>query len=217
MSASRTVHEADAIEWLRQNELPSGSSVLTSLPNVDEFAHRNLDRWRDWFVDTAALVLDKTPQDSATIFFQTDIVEDGNWIDKSFLVQLAAQRIATKADAAPRMIWHKVALRAPIGTTTNTRPGYAHLMCFAKSIRHTRENATPDVLPQLGDMAWPRAMGQDIARAAVDWLREHAHATAIVAPFCGTGTALAVANSLGLHAIGIERNPGRAARARTTW
>ncbi|MFT7537734.1 MAG: hypothetical protein ACI85K_003695, partial [Hyphomicrobiaceae bacterium] len=127
---------------------------------------------------------------------------------KSFLLQQAAER------SRSALIWHKTVLRAPIGTTTNARPGYAHLLCFAPKLRSHDGNATADVLPQLGSMAWPRAMGNDVATFAISWLRDHAAARTIVAPFCGTGTALAVANKLGLHAIGIERSKSRAAKAR---
>ena len=73
---------------------------------------------------------------------------------------------------------------------------------------------TADVLPELGAMTWARAMGLAATRAAVGWLRDRAGATCIVDPFCGVGTALAVANAHGLHAIGVERNAGRAAKAR---
>jgi hypothetical protein len=208
MNPTREVHETDAIAWLQQQELAADDAFVTSLPNVDEFQHRNFDRWRTWFLDAAALVMDKTPEDSAAIFFQTDIKIDGIWIDKSFLLQQAAERTNCK------LIWHKNVLRAPIGTVTNTRPGYAHLLCFAPKLRSNDGNATSDVLPQLGDKDWPRAMGNDVATFAVRWLRDHAGAKTIVAPFCGTGTALAVANKLGLHAIGIERSTSRASKAR---
>lgn len=208
MSSTREVHEADAIAWLEQQELAADAAFVTSLPNVDEFQHQNLARWRTWFVDAAALVMNKTPEQSAAVFFQTDIKQDGVWIDKSFLLQQAAER------SKSALIWHKTVLRAPIGTTTNARPGYAHLLCFAPKLRSHDGNATADVLPQLGSMAWPRAMGNDVATFAISWLRDHAAAKTIVAPFCGTGTALAVANKLGLHAIGIERSKSRAAKAR---
>ena len=208
MTPTRVVHEADAIAWLRQNELPRDAAIVTSLPNVDEFQHRDLDRWRQWFRETAALILQKTPPASAAVFFQTDIQYDGVWIDKSQLVQQAAASTGTP------MIWHKVVLRASPGTTTYARPGFAHLLCFAPSVRNEKHNATPDVLPQLGEMDWPRAMGLDVATTAIRWLRDHAAAKTIVAPFCGTGTALTAANQLGLHAIGIERSTSRAARAR---
>jgi tRNA G10 N-methylase Trm11 len=52
------------------------------------------------------------------------------------------------------------------------------------------------------------------AATAVRWLRDHAAARCIVDPFCGVGTALAVANALGLDAIGVELHAGRAERAR---
>lgn len=208
MSTSRVVHEADAIAWLEQNELARDAAIVTSLPNVDEFSHRDLERWRAWFVDAATLVLRKTPDTTAAVFFQTDIKHDGVWIDKSFLVQQAA------AAAGVPLVWHKVALRAPIGTQTNARPGYAHLLCFSKTVRSDEDNATPDILPAIGKMDWTRAMGHGVAQTAIEWLRDHAAANSIVAPFCGTGTALRIANQLGLDAIGIERNPGRAERAR---
>jgi hypothetical protein len=208
VTPTRVVHEADAIAWLQENELASDAAIVTSLPNVDEFRHQNFERWRNWFCDAVALILQKTPTNSAAVFFQTDIQQDGIWIDKSFLVQQAAALTGTP------LIWHKIALRAPVGTTTNSRPGYAHLLCLAPTLRLTEHNATPDILPQLGKMAWPRAMGLDIATTAVRWLRDYAGARTIVAPFCGTGTALLAANQLDLDAIGIERSTSRAAKAR---
>ncbi|MFT7536817.1 MAG: hypothetical protein ACI85K_002771, partial [Hyphomicrobiaceae bacterium] len=51
MSSTREVHEADAIAWLEQQELAADAAFVTSLPNVDEFQHQNLARWRTWFVD----------------------------------------------------------------------------------------------------------------------------------------------------------------------
>lgn len=211
MSApTREVHQADALVWLTDHPLPAHSAVVTSLPNVDEFSHRDLERWRTWFVDAAECVLRSLPRSgSAAVFFQTDICHDGIWIDKAFLVQLAAER------ASVPLIWHKVALRAPVGTATHERPGYAHLLCFAHGLRHSRSNDAPDVLERIGDMTWSRAIGLDVARLAVAWLRDHAAARLIVDPFCGVGTVLAVAGELGLDAVGVERNPGRAARARS--
>lgn len=205
----REVHRADAIEWLASNELPPDSAIVTSLPNLDEFSHRSIERWRAWFLDASERVLRSVPSQSAAVFFQTDVLHEGSWIDKSFLVQQAAERTGTP------LLWHKIALRAPVGTNTNERPGYAHLLCFAPRLRHVEGNATADVLGRLGKMTWPRAIGVEVARFAVTWLREQAGARTIVDPFCGVGTVLALANAMGLHAIGVERNPGRAERARS--
>ena len=72
----------------------------------------------------------------------------------------------------------------------------------------------PDVLPELGEMTWARAMGLAAAEFAVQWLKEHGNARSVVDPFCGVGTALAVANKLGLDAIGVELAQGRAQKAR---
>jgi tRNA/tmRNA/rRNA uracil-C5-methylase (TrmA/RlmC/RlmD family) len=72
----------------------------------------------------------------------------------------------------------------------------------------------PDVLPELGVMTWARAMGLAAAEFAVQWLKARADARCVVDPFCGVGTALAVANQLGLDAIGVELAQGRAQKAR---
>lgn len=208
MNPARTVHCADALQWLPTNPLPSGCSVLTSLPDVAEFRHRDPARWQPWFVRAAELVLRSTPRDGCAVFYQTDVKRDGCWIDKAFLVQQAA------VAAGVPLLWHKIVCRAPAGQATFARPGYAHLLCFAVQRREPAAAASADVLPELGAMTWARAMGLAAARCAVRWLRDHAGATCIVDPFCGVGTALAVANELGLAAIGVERNPGRAAKAR---
>jgi hypothetical protein len=209
MPPRREVHEADALAWLRSRELPAHASVFTSLPDAVEFRQRGRDRWRAWFLEAAELVVRSTPAAGAAVFYQTDVKRDGVWIDKAFLVQQAA------AAAGAALLWHKIVCRAPAGTVTHARPGYAHLLCVAASLRDPLERATPDVLPELGAMTWPRAMGLAAAHAAVAWLRERADARCIVDPFCGVGTALAVANAQGLDAIGVERSQTRAARART--
>lgn len=204
----RVVHCADALDWLAENELPDGAAVFTSLPNVDEFRHRDLARWRTWFVDAAERTLRATPRGSACVFFQTDIRHGGAWVDKAFLVQLAAERTDLS------LVWHKLALRAPLGTTTRERPGYAHLLCFGNAFAPGDDSHAPDVLPQLGAMSWSRAIGATVAGWTVAWLRDHAGARTIVDPFCGRGTVLAAAEAIGLDAIGVERNPGRADHAR---
>ena len=64
-ATTRAVHEADALAWLAEHELPDDAAVVTSLPNVDEFGHRDLARWREWFVGAARTVLEKTPRRTA--------------------------------------------------------------------------------------------------------------------------------------------------------
>ena len=205
---TRTVHCADALQWLPANPLASGCSLLTSLPDVVEFRHRDAERWRTWFLAAAELVVRSTPRCGGAVFYQTDVKRDGVWIDKSFLVQQAAMA------AGATLLWHKIVCRAPAGQATFARPGYAHLLGFGFERRDAIEHATADVLPELGAMSWPRAMGRSALEFAVPWLRDHAAATTIVDPFCGVGTALAAANHFGLHAVGVETNSKRAAAAR---
>lgn len=205
---ARTVHVADGVRWLRDNALAPGQAVLTSLPDSSELKRLSFQAWRDWFVATVELIVGALPERSAAIFYQTDVKRDGTWVDKSCLVQRGVEA------AGGHLIWHKIVLRAPAGTATFARPGYAHMLCVSRTLTDHEQRATPDVLPELGRMTWPRAMGLEAAHAAVLWLRDHAGAHCIVDMFCGVGTALAVANHHGLDAIGVEIAPGRAAKAR---
>lgn len=58
-------------------------------------------------------------------------------------------------------------------------------------------------------------MGLDAARMAVRLIRTQTRSHTLVDPFCGIGTALAVANEEGLHAIGVELGAKRARKARS--
>ena len=207
-SPRRTVHCADALQWLPQQALDAHESIFTSLPDSSEVRRLTFDAWTQWFRDAAEAVVRATHPDAVAIFYQTDVKRDGGWVDKSFLVQQGAQA------AGARLLWHKIVCRAPAGTATGPRPGYAHLLAFSHNLRDVAEEATADVLPQLGTMTWPRAIGLAAAEAAITWLRDRAGARCIVDPFCGMGTVLAAANRLGLDAIGVELAPSRAQRAR---
>ncbi len=65
-----------------------------------------------------------------------------------------------------------------------------------------------------GPQKWVRAMGVRAAAHAVRFAKEHANAKIIFDPFCGVGTVLAVANTLGLDALGVEKARKRAEQAR---
>ncbi len=205
---TRTVHCADGLQFLRGQPLTEDCAVFTSLPDSSELKRLSFAQWQSWFRDAAELVVRSTPPKSAAIFYQTDIKRDGAWVDKAFLVQQGAYA------AGARLLWHKIVCRAPAGQATFGRPGYAHLLCFSQERNDAPEQATADVLPELGSMTWPKAMGLAAAHAAVLWLRDQAGAKCLVDPFCGVGTALAVANHHGLAAIGVEIAASRAAKAR---
>lgn len=182
---------------------------MTSLPDSSEVPRLGFDGWRSWFIETAELVCRSVADDAVAIFFQTDVKRDGRWVDKGFLVALGAERAGTQ------LLWHKVVCRAPVGTTTFGRPAYAHLLCFSKALQLAPAQSSADVIPELGEMPWPRAMGTRACTEACRFLLKHTHCRSVVDPFCGMGTLLAVANHAGLDAIGVELSPKRARRALT--
>jgi hypothetical protein len=205
----RAVHHGDGVAWLENNPLDARHAIVTSMPDSSELPRLEFDAWRRWFSDVAERACRATHEHAVTIFFQTDVKREGVWVDKSFLVQLGAER------AGSALLWHKIVCRAPAGITTFGRPAYAHLLCFSRSLRLMPGQSSADVLPKLGDMTWSRAVGTAACFAICRFLSEHTACRTLVDPFCGVGTLLAAANQLGLDAIGVELSRKRAERART--
>jgi hypothetical protein len=207
---SRTIHHGDALEFLQRGPLPADHSIITSLPDISEVP-KLLD-WRSWFIDAVTLCCQQLADDAVAIFYQTDIKRDGVWVDKGHMVQLGA----TAAGSA--LLWHKIVCRAPAGTTTFGRPAFGHMLCVSRRLRLPIGASSADVLPAQGQMSWPRAMGSAACEAAVAFLQKHTACRTVVDPFCGLGSALAIANAAGFHAVGVELSAKRAARARLlTW
>ena len=204
------IHCAEALGWLRALPGPlANSSFITSLPDVSEFPGLSLTAWKAWFVDAARAVLAHCPEEGVTLFFQTDVKKSGEWVDKGFLCQRAAE-----LEGAP-LRSHKIVCRTPPGSTTFGKPAYSHLLCFSRGIELDLRLATADVLPGAGATSWTRGMGVDACRAACKLVLDHTATRTVVDPFCGHGTVLAVANALGLDAVGVELSAKRARRART--
>lgn len=207
MTATRAIHCGDGVAWLARERLPAGHAIVTSLPDVSEVPALGFDGWRRWFVDTAALCCRQIDDDAVAVFYQTDIKRDGRWIDKGFLVSLGAEQ------AGASLLFHRVACRVPPGSITFGRPAYGHLLCFSRRLRLDPGRSTADVLPTVGEMAWARAMGREVCEAVAGFLVAQTACHTVVDPFCGRGTMLAVANRVGLHAVGVELSRKRAARA----
>jgi hypothetical protein len=205
---TREVLCEDAVAWLRSSGPLSGSSVVSSLPDISEFSGHTVDQWTSWFVDTARLLLQSTPDEGVTVFYQSDIKCDGIWIDKGYLCQKAAE------GTGHHLVWHKIGCRAPAGTPTHGRCGYSHLLCFSRTVQAEHSTASADVLPTVGEKSWERGMGQAAAQCIASFIATHTQSHTIINPFCGQGMMLAAANAAGLHSIGIERSPKRADQAR---
>jgi hypothetical protein len=207
--AERTVHCADAIAWLEQSEILHGCSLVASMPDISEFPGYTLAEWQNWFTNTAALILSRTPPEGVTIFYQSDIKFEGSWVDKSYLCQKAAEK------NGDTLLWHKILCRIAPGQATFGRPGYSHLLCFSKGVRISLEKSSPDVIPDLGEKTWVRGMGLNACRLIAKFIAEQTTTKTLVHPFCGQGSMLAAANAYNLTAIGIERSEKRATAART--
>ncbi len=184
-----------------------GACFATSLPDVSELGV-SLSVWRDWFVNAVRLVVNSTPLDKAALFFQSDIKHEGVWIDKGSIVVRAAE------DAGAQVLFHKIVCRRQPGLCTYGRPGYTHFIAVSREMKCPDVLPIPDVIVDPGRVPWVRAIGIRAAAHAVRFARDQAGATLIVDPFCGVGTLLAVANALGLDAIGVEKARKRSEQAR---
>ena len=208
MDAKREIHCADFFEWERRSSVLPQSSFVTSLPDISEF-NLSLDEWKKWFISTAQIILKKTPDDGVAIFFQTDIKKEGRWIDKAFLIQLAANEIGY------HQLFHKIVCRVPPGIATKGKPAYSHLLCFSKNKVLDPGKSTPDVLTDTGEKTWERGMGMNVSLSIAKFLKNQIECNTVINPFCGEGSMLASANYYDMNAIGIERSPKRAEKAQT--
>jgi hypothetical protein len=205
---TRAVHHGDALAWLRANGPLTGASVITSLPDLSELPALDLAGWRDWFIDAAALTMSSLTDDGVAFFYQSDIRHGGRWVDKGALVQAAGAR------ASMSLLFHKIVCRKPPGTTSLGRASYAHLLAFARGARPTPRRPTPDVLPDPGFVPGRKAMGAAACLLACRHILDETPTRTVVDPFCGWGTALAVANAVGLDAIGVDLSARMCRRAR---
>jgi len=182
--------------------------VVTSLPDLSEVPALGFDGWREWFVEAAALACRAVADEAVAILYQTDVKRDGRWVDKAHLAELGADR------AGSALLFHRVVCRVAPGVITFGRPAFAHLLGFSRALRVPPSASTADVIVRPGAMTWARAMPREACEAVARFLLGRTRCRTVIDPFCGAGTMLAVANAHGLDAVGVERSPKRAARAR---
>lgn len=207
-AALRRVENAEALAWLSQNPAPEGACVVTSMPDVSEVP-LDFDGWREWFVGAARTIVRWLPPSGVAIFFQSDIRLRGTHVDKGYLVMRAAE------EEAASVLWHKIVCRKPPGTIALGRASYSHMIAIAPRAREDARLSGPDVLPDAGETSWSRGMGLEACRVACRYVRDEAGARVVVDPFCGRGSVLAVANALGLDAIGVDLAAKRCRLARS--
>ena len=189
----------DALIWLKtQSELPS---IVTSIPEMDEVGLKGED-YDTFFRKCAHDCMVATKPSGYCIFLQTDRKHHG-WIDKSYLISDEAKK------AGLHMMWHKIALRQDVGSSGLFRPTYSHMLCYSKKGKPGK--VFPDVIHR-GDVTYENAFGIDAVKQVLEYIRAQG-IREVVDPFVGSGTTLAVANRLGIHAIGVDIDPKQCKKA----
>ncbi len=208
MNKGRQVFCEDALFWLKNHETQEGESYVASMPDISEFPGLTLEQWKNWFIEMACLILSRCPDLGVTVFYQSDIKYEGEWVDKAYLCQKAAEALGHK------LLWHKIVCRSPAGTTTFGRPAYSHIVCFSKKFTVDVAKSTPDVLLHIGEKTWQRGMGLGAALMIARFMKEEVGTKTLVNPFCGEGSMLVAANAYQMDSVGVERSLKRAEKAR---
>lgn len=218
--ACRTVLQRDAVEWMEQlgpEGFPERACVVTSLPDWSELKKGqkvSLKHYLDWFQKAVQFIFHCCQQGTLVIFLQTDIMTGGQWIDKAAL-------ICKEADAAGQiLLWHKItfdpdAVEMP---RRGASADYSHLLCFIKPRRHGHGRqcdgrsagsafdarcSVPDLLPR-GRKVYAQGMGTEALSRILRWVVAQTDVQVVIDPFCGRGTVLALANELGVAALGVD-------------
>lgn len=205
----REVFHADATEWLSAHAPLSGASVVTSLPDGAELPTLAFSEWCDWFVAAARLVIRSISSGAMAVFFQSDVLHRGFWVDKGAMVSEAAR--AEGVD----LLWHRIVCRKAPGSASSGRASYAHMLAFGRDVLPSPGSARVDVLPDGGFRPGVKSMGAIACRHACEDIVRTTQTRTIVDPFCGFGTVLAVANALGLDSVGVDLSAKMCRKART--
>jgi len=204
----RVIHQAEAVAWLKARGTLAGASVVTSLPDVSELPNLDFEGWCCWFEDSAAVVMGSVPPEGVAIFFQSDIRHAGHWVDKGAMVARGAERVGG------HLLFHRIVCRLPAGTLSSGRATYSHLLGFAPVRRPQSGRPRADVIPDAGFVPGKKAMGVNACLEACRFVLQETPTRTIVDPFCGWGTVLAVANALGMDAVGVDLSARMCRRAR---
>lgn len=196
----RQVICTDALKWLPQQ---SGlDCIVTSIPEMEEVG-LTATAYEPFFREAVRGCLAAVKDTGYAVFLQTDRKYKG-WLDKSYWCSDEA------AAAGFTMLWHKIALRQAVGTSGLFRPTYSHMLCYSK--KGKVGPLFPDVVER-GAVTYENAFGVEAVNAVLTYLKKQGTKT-VVDPFAGSGTTLALANAMGLKAIGVDIDPKQCAKAR---
>ena len=196
---TRTVICADAMTWLRDHH--GLDSIITSIPEMSELKLK-YDEYITFLRTATRLCLNATVPTGYVIFLQTDRKHNG-LLDKSYFISDEAFKLGF------RMVWHKIALRTDVGKTDLYRPTYSHMLCYTKKGKIGKP--VPDVLHR-GPTTYTNGFGIVAVRLAVEYVKS-CGITRVYDVFVGSGTTLAVANDMGLDAVGVDNDQSQCNRA----
>lgn len=201
---SRKIIVADSLKWLAGQPNGSISNVVTGICDMGE-TQMTMDQYLDFFRKVSGLIFKKLNPKGYAIFIQTDRKYQRSWIDKSYILTSMAQQAGFK------MVWHKIVLHRGVGRTDLHRPTYAHMLCYTKT--GNPGAAFPDVI-DVSKKLYKNATPLEAARLAIEFVKKNSKAgKTVLDPFVGRGTVVALANQVGLDAIGIDIDPVQAKKA----
>jgi hypothetical protein len=205
---NRSIICQDTQIWLKQQAKESIGNVVTGICDLDEIINLksnisskqkfSIDQYKTFFTSIAEKLMAITKPDGYCIFIQTDRKYEGQWIDKSYLLNKSAEKEGL------RLLWSKVVLLREVGHTDLHRPTYSHMMCFSKK---AKPGATfPDVI-DVSKILYKNGTPSLAAETAIKFISQYSPYKIIVDPFVGQGTIVAYANAYGLDAVGIDIDP----------
>lgn len=198
--ALRKVFCQDALKWLSTNI--NNECIITSMPEMEE-VNLKIKEYEVFFRSAAKACFLSMNPDGYCIFLQTDRKYHG-WVDKGYWITDEARGLGFHT------VWKKVALTKEVGKADLFRPTYSTMLCFTKGGNVGK--LFPDVIYS-GDKTYTHAFGVEAVTLCIEYVKSQG-VKGVVDPFCGSGTTLAVANKLGLSAIGVDISKESCAAAR---
>lgn len=185
----------DALETLDSFDLEP-ANIFTGMPDNTEMKldYKQYGEYRKKILKN----IFELGKDNILVFTQTDkkATSMGIWYDKISSIYEAANEFKVK------LIFHKIGLYH----NEDTFPDYQHYICFSNII-NTNTNINNSVM-LAGDKLYKNGTPFNIIMNALMLFKNNnSNNNNVLDPFCGRGTNLALANLIGMNAIGIDIDP----------